>query len=117
LQRSFITLRINFFKSVSESASTAYSPTLEKEEPIPEARKELIESLDKLMDLRKSHRSELFPKVITVFDEASAIPKSLYYAICRGLRDIDKFPIWTFFLLIIVPKTSLLLLPKHSLLL
>ena len=36
------------------------------------------------MDLlkgRKSHRSALFPKVILVFDEASEIPKSLYYAI------------------------------------
>jgi hypothetical protein len=53
------------------------------------------------MDLlkgRKSHRSALFPKVILVFDEASEIPKSLYYAICRGLRDIDKFAVWTFFL-------------------
>src|SRR5262249_42370027 len=46
----------------------------------------------------KTPQDVLIPKVILVFDEASEIPKDLYYAICRSLRDIHEFPIWAFFL-------------------
>lgn len=57
-----------------------------------------VEVLISLLKKRRVTQDVAFPDAVLVFDEASEIPEQSYYALCRILRELRDFPIWTFFL-------------------